>query len=184
MFRASLTSPSPPSATGIIQSVSHSVTLSSSEPASNMAKPSNPDSTWNSTRSLQKAAVPVPSITRPPPGRRKFPISTYNPPPPISLPTTSATPPHVPHPASQPLRTASDSTTKSDWSVDYNPETKRCLSLHVASTFALPADVFCTKFSRDGKYLAVGLRSGETHIYDIFTGSKRLVVSTATFYLD
>jgi glucose repression regulatory protein TUP1 len=62
-----------------------------------------------------------------------------------------------------------------DWSVEYNPEIKQNFSLHVANIFKNTAKVFCVKFSRDGKYLAVGLQNGEIHIYDILTGSKRSV---------
>ena len=171
MIRASLASSSSLRSTGFTQSTSHAVTssLTLSGRANNRVEPPNPGSTWNST-----VALPAPSITG-----RPGPVSTYNSQPIISHITTSATSPDSPDAASQPLKTT-ESTKKSDWSVVYNPEINRCLSLHVANTFALPASVFCTKFSRDGKYLAVGLKSGETYVYDILTGSKRSIVSNVT----
>lgn len=175
MALASLASSSLPSSTAFTQSAFHAVT------------PSNPDSTWNLTRDLQEAALPAPFITNArilapgptSPRSHTSPILTYNPQPTIFLPsiTTSATSPDSPDVAPQ-LASA-----QSDWSVDYNSEVNRCLSLHVARMFALPESVFCTKFSRDGRYLAVGLEGGETHIYDILTGSKRLVVSLWLFTL-
>jgi len=60
---------------------------------------------------------------------------------------------------------------KSDWSVEHNPEVKQTLSLHVANTFTYTSNVLCTQFSRDGKYLAVGLSNGETHVYDMMKKS-------------
>jgi hypothetical protein len=66
----------------------------------------------------------------------------------------------------------------SDWSVKYNPNIKQNLRVRVANTFTYKTDVVCTKFSHDGNYLAVGLWSGETHIYNMMTGSKR-----STFFL-
>jgi hypothetical protein len=45
----------------------------------------------------------------------------------------------------------------SDWSVEHNPEIGQALSLHVADTFTFKDTVYCTKFSRDGQYLAIGL---------------------------
>ena len=62
-----------------------------------------------------------------------------------------------------------------DYSVEYNPEINRSLDLRVAKTFEFLNKVYCAKFSRDGKYLAVGLEEGETHIYDLVTGSKRSI---------
>ena len=62
-----------------------------------------------------------------------------------------------------------------DYSVEYNPEINRVLNVHVANTFEFLNRVYCAKFSRDGKYLAVGLEDGETHIYDMMTGSKRSI---------
>ena len=60
-----------------------------------------------------------------------------------------------------------------DCSVEYNPEINRALNLRVANTFEFLNRICCARFSRDGKYLAVGLEDGETHFYDIMTGSKR-----------
>lgn len=63
----------------------------------------------------------------------------------------------------------------SAWSVEYNPEITQGLRLTLAETFTLPGSVFSAKFNRDGKYLAVGLQNGETHIYDMITGFKRSI---------
>ena len=62
----------------------------------------------------------------------------------------------------------------SDWSVEYNPEITQILRITLDKTLTFPVAVFYAKFSRDGKYFAVGLRNGETHIHDMMTGSKRL----------
>ena len=63
----------------------------------------------------------------------------------------------------------------SDWSAEFNPEITQSLRITLAKTFTLPSKVFSAKFSGDGKYLAVGLGNGETHIYDMTTGSKRSI---------
>jgi glucose repression regulatory protein TUP1 len=80
-----------------------------------------------------------------------------------------------PDSASQPasLSSPTESEPDSDWSVEYNPEIRQTLSLYVVDTFAFKVAVRCTKFSRDGKYLAIGLRNAETRIYDLRTESKR-----------
>ena len=62
----------------------------------------------------------------------------------------------------------------SDWSVEYNPEITQILRISLDKTLTFPASVYYAKFSHDGKYFAVGLRNGETHIHDMMTGSKRL----------
>lgn len=75
----------------------------------------------------------------------------------------------------QPTRSFQSKSDHSDWSVEYNPKMTQCLHLTLDKTFTLPASVFSAKFSRDGKYLAAGLRNGETHIYGMITGSKRSI---------
>ena len=62
-----------------------------------------------------------------------------------------------------------------EWSVEYNPEFTQSLGLHVANTFMFTHTVLCTKFSRDGTYLAVCLQNGETHVYNVMTGHKRSI---------
>jgi hypothetical protein len=60
------------------------------------------------------------------------------------------------------------------WSVSHNPDIKPALHIDLVKTFNFTADVFCVKFSPDGKYLAVGLdeESGRTYIYDVEKGLK------------
>jgi hypothetical protein len=81
-----------------------------------------------------------------------------------SIPETatnaSPTPPNADHP---------------EWSVEYNPDINQGLSLHVTKTFTYIHAVLCTKFSRDGKYLAVGLENGQIHVYNMITGSTRSI---------
>jgi WD40 repeat protein len=80
--------------------------------------------------------------------------------------------------ASQPAFSPSDIQFKldhSDWSLEYNPEIRQTFSLHLANTFEFRDTVLCTKFSRDGEYLAIGLWNGETHVYDLKNGSNRLI---------
>jgi hypothetical protein len=60
-----------------------------------------------------------------------------------------------------------------DWSVVYNPDIQRTLDVHVTETLTYNQTVYDVKFSRSGEYLAVALRGGETHIYDLKTTSKR-----------
>jgi WD40 repeat protein len=62
--------------------------------------------------------------------------------------------------------------------VDYNPDIQQILDVQVAETLTCGSAVRRVKFSRNGKYLAVGLESGETHIYDLKTLSKRLDFAT------
>ena len=60
------------------------------------------------------------------------------------------------------------------WSVSYNSRIKQALHIDLDKTFAFTSMVFCVKFSPDGKYLAVGLCSGngKTYLYDVETGLK------------
>ena len=71
-----------------------------------------------------------------------------------------------------------------EWPVEYNPEVKQGLSVHLANTLKFTHKVFCTTFSRDGKYLAVGLGNGEMHVYNMLTGSKRSVSSWSVASVD
>jgi hypothetical protein len=64
---------------------------------------------------------------------------------------------------------------KPDWSVVHNPEVRQTLNVHLAHTFKLKSMVNHVKFSREGKYLALGLTTGETYIYDIKTSSNRFL---------
>ena len=60
------------------------------------------------------------------------------------------------------------------WIVSYNSRIKQALHIDLSKTFAFTSMVFCVKFSPDGKYLAVGLCSGngKTYIYDVEKGLK------------
>jgi WD40 repeat protein len=58
-----------------------------------------------------------------------------------------------------------------DWSVAYNPKLTQALHIDLVKTLNFTARVNCLKFSPDGRYLAVGLSSGRTTIYDV---EKRL----------
>ena len=62
-----------------------------------------------------------------------------------------------------------------DWSVLYNHKVKQALKVHLVDTLEMKSIVHCVKFSRDGKYLAVGLETGETYIYDMKTLSNRFI---------
>jgi hypothetical protein len=55
----------------------------------------------------------------------------------------------------------------------YNPEIDQALELSLVKSFELPAEAFCVKFSRDGKYFSVALWNEETHIYDMLTMSSK-----------
>jgi len=70
------------------------------------------------------------------------------------------------------------------WSVSHNPKIKQALHIDLAKTFDLAAEVFCVKFSPDGKYLAVGLGegNGRTYIYDVEEGSKIWLVPPQPTY--
>jgi hypothetical protein len=87
-------------------------------------------------------------------------------------------PSNHPLPATKPLPTLVDQVDNSiglkpEWDVVYNPVIRRALEIHVAETFTYNQSVKRVKFSRDGKYLAVALVNGETHIHDLETFSKR-----------
>lgn len=62
------------------------------------------------------------------------------------------------------------------WIYEYNLEIKQTLSLHVVNSFTFRANVFCSKFNYYGRYIAVELENGETHIHNMTTGSKRLII--------
>jgi len=70
------------------------------------------------------------------------------------------------------------------WSVSHNPKIKQALHIDLAKTFDLAAEVFCVKFSPDGKYLAVGLGegNGRTCIYYVEDGSKIWLVPSQLTY--
>jgi glucose repression regulatory protein TUP1 len=59
--------------------------------------------------------------------------------------------------------------------VVHNHEVRQTLNVHLAHTLKMKSEVYCVKFSREGKYLAVGLETGETYIYDIKTLSNRFI---------
>ena len=91
-------------------------------------------------------------------------------------PTVPSHPIDMLEPTSQPTsETSPNSSVHSAWSVQYNPKITQGLHITLDKTFTLPDKVHSAKFSCDGKYLAVGLQNGETHIHDMMTGSKRSI---------
>jgi len=61
------------------------------------------------------------------------------------------------------------------WSITYNSEVQRALDVNFVHSWDLGPkfDIGCLKFSKDGKYLAVGSwRTGVTKIYDVQTGQE------------
>jgi WD40 repeat protein len=54
--------------------------------------------------------------------------------------------------------------------VEYNRTIKQTLSIQLTDTFTFTQQqlkVLCAKFSRDGRYLALGLDNGETRLHDM-----------------
>jgi hypothetical protein len=64
---------------------------------------------------------------------------------------------------------------EAEWSVVHNHGVRQTLNVHLAHTFKVKSEVLCVKFSREGKYLAVGLKGGETYIYDVEALSNRFI---------
>ena len=60
-----------------------------------------------------------------------------------------------------------------EFSVEYNPEVKRALDLHLEHVFKHEYPAWCVKISPDGQRMAVGYaESGETIINEVKTRSK------------
>ena len=69
-----------------------------------------------------------------------------------------------------------------EFSVEYNPEVKRALTLHLEHVFAYESPPLCLKISPDGQKLAVGFEnSGETIISDMRSRSNDRSVSEHLF---
>jgi WD40 repeat protein len=64
---------------------------------------------------------------------------------------------------------------EADWSVVHNHEVTQTVNVRLAHTLKMRSMVNRVKFSREGKYLAVGLHTGETYIYDLKTLSNRFI---------
>jgi len=73
-----------------------------------------------------------------------------------------------------------------NWSIRYNSEVKRALDVSLVHSLQVGRfDVHCLKFSKDGKYLAMGFRrDGKTNIYDVQTGEKTWLVFHESSFLD
>ena len=63
------------------------------------------------------------------------------------------------------------------WSVEYDPEAKRVLDLHLAKVIKYNASVFCVEIDPDGHRVAVGLSEGPTYLTELKTGSNIWLVS-------
>ena len=65
-----------------------------------------------------------------------------------------------------------------DFSVEYNPEVKRALTLHLEHVFTHESPALCSKMSPDGRRTAVGFgHTGATIITDLITRSNVRSVS-------
>jgi len=64
------------------------------------------------------------------------------------------------------------------WSITYNSEVKRAVDVSFIRSLDLGPEfrIRCLKFSKDGKYLEVGLYNGTIKIYDVQTGEKTWLV--------
>ena len=59
------------------------------------------------------------------------------------------------------------------FSVEYNPQVKRSIDLHLEHVFTHESPAFCVKISPDSRRIAVGSRdTGETIIYEVKTRSN------------
>ena len=64
-----------------------------------------------------------------------------------------------------------------NWSITYNNEVERAFDVRLVRSVDLGVRVSFLKFSKDGKYVAVGFhRNGSTDIYDVRTGKKTWLV--------
>jgi WD40 repeat protein len=63
-----------------------------------------------------------------------------------------------------------------DWSITYNTEVKREVDVSVVRPLDLGLSISCLKFSKDGKYLAVGFEDNGINIYDMQTADKTWLV--------
>jgi WD40 repeat protein len=76
-----------------------------------------------------------------------------------------------------PLPQASVSTVDStldeqrNWSIKFNDKSRKGFCIEIAHELCHEARTFSVKFSRDGKYLAVGCHNGTAYIYDVQTGT-------------
>ena len=76
--------------------------------------------------------------------------------------------------ASNPLETSNDS--HSPWSVTHSSDVKRRLDVAFERAFCHKDRVNCVKFSKDGRYLAVGVSGGEFNQWN----GKAIIYSTET----
>ena len=92
-------------------------------------------------------------------------------------PTTNSGPEPLPAPISPEPKSEPP-----EFSVDYNPEVKRTLALHLEHVFAHEYPANCVKMSPDGQRIAVGFQdSGATIISDLKTRSNVRSVSECLF---
>ena len=66
------------------------------------------------------------------------------------------------------------------WSVEYHPEAKQVLDLHLANVVTYRAPVLCVKISPEGHRIAIGLPDGTTYLNELKTGSNIWLVSSCS----
>ena len=100
--------------------------------------------------------------------------------------TTSESPPQVappPDPSEPPPSVKkvsinfSKKKAESTWSVEYHPEAKRVLDLHLDKVIRYEASIYCVEVSPDGHRFAIGLSNGTTYLKELETGSNIWLVS-------
>ena len=104
------------------------------------------------------------------------------------LPATSSTEgimsfvPESPAATSEDGDVTSEQKSEAEWSIRYDREVKRVLDVGLMHSLDMGPEfeILCVKFSKDGKYLAVGFQcNGMTNIYDVRTGEKTWLVCDA-----
>lgn len=63
------------------------------------------------------------------------------------------------------------------WSVEYHPEAKPVLDLHLANVITYETSIYCLKVSPDGYRVAIGLKDGTTYLNELRTGLNIWLVS-------
>ena len=90
--------------------------------------------------------------------------------------------PGTPATTSEDSSVISEPESVADWSITYNTEVERELDVTVVRTLEVER-FHCLRFSKDGKYLAVGDGNGTT-LYDVETGEKTWLVYNMFLFQD